>query len=291
MSARMLTHGGSVSALWQRPAGGRLVADEASAAPQYNRGMALIDKHAPGTFCWVDLATSDQNAAKHFYCSLFGWTFVDQPIGPDYVYTMFQLDGRNSAAAYSEKTMPPRWNLYVSVANADVRAQLARELGGAVPRGVFDAGTAGRMAIIVDPAGAAFCIWQANDANGLGVMGENNSYCWADLVTDDRMGAKQFYEGLFDWRIFPGTGKDESSYLHIMAGEKGIAGIQPDEMRKQGVPAHWLPYFMTADADQATVKAKELGATILVPAMNVDKTLRIAIIADPQGAVFALFQP
>jgi uncharacterized protein len=264
-------------------------------AVQYNHCMAHIDKHAPGTFCWVELGTTDQDAAKHFYGSLFGWTFVDFPMGPGSVYTMFQLDGRTAAAGYKiderEQGTPPHWNLYVCVEDADASAARAVEMGAQVPAGVFDVYTNGRMAVTIDPTGAAFCLWQPKQTQGIEVMGENNSYCWADLTTDDRIAAKQFYEGLFGWKITPGKDKDESTYLHIGLGEQFFAGIQPDMMRKPGVPPHWLPYFMTADADAATARANELGATVLVPPMLVDKSLRIAVLADPQGAVFALFHP
>jgi hypothetical protein len=253
----------------------------------YNHFMAHIDKHAPGTFCWVELGTTDQEAAKRFYASLFGWTSVDHPI--------FQLDGRDSAAAYKmgerEADDPPHWNLYIAVEDADKTAAKAWELGGTVLAEAFDVGPSGRMAVIMDPTGATFCIWQPKQTPGVGVMGENNSYVWADLDTGDRADAKKFYEGLFGWTVTPGHGKDESTYLHIMAGGKGIAGILPDEMRKPGVPPHWMPYFMVADADTATAKAKELGAAVYAPPMNVGEGLRIAILADPQGAVFALFSP
>jgi len=53
--------------------------------------MAHIDKHAPGEFCWLELATTDQNAAKAFYSSVLGWSINDFPMGPNEVYTMFQL--------------------------------------------------------------------------------------------------------------------------------------------------------------------------------------------------------
>ncbi len=263
----------------------------------YNHFMPQIDKHAPGTFCWVELATTDQDAAKQFYGSLFGWSFVDYPMGPDGVYTMFKLNDRDAAAGYKMQEaeraqgVPPHWNLYVAVEDADKAAAHAISLGGTLPAGVFDVYTNGRMAVIIDPTGAAFCIWQPKQTPGIGVMGENNSYCWADLITGDRMKAKQFYEGLFGWTMTPGAGKDDSSYLHIMAGDKGIAGIQPSAMIRPGVPPHWTPYFMVADADAATTKAKELGARVYAPPMDVGEGLRIAVLADPQGAVFSLYSP
>jgi predicted enzyme related to lactoylglutathione lyase len=259
--------------------------------------MPQIDKHAPGTFCWVELATTDQDAAKHFYGSLFGWSIVDYPMGPADFYTMFQLGGRDAAAGYTMRAeersqgVPPHWNLYVAVEDADATAARAVELGGKLPAGVFDVYTNGRMAVIIDPTGAAFCLWQPKQTQGVGVMGENNSYCWADLITGDRVGAKTFYEKLFGWKIFPGAGKDESTYLHIKAGEQGIAGIQPDAMRQPGVPPHWTPYFMVANADATTAKAQQLGAKVYAPPMNVGESLRIAVLADPQGAVFSLFAP
>ena len=257
--------------------------------------MAQIDKHAVGTFCWVELGTTDQDAAKRFYGSLFGWSFVDYPMGPGEFYTMFQLDGRTAAGAYKmgdrEAGVPPHWNLYVCVEDADAVAARALELGGKVPAGVFDVYTNGRMAAIIDPTGAAFCLWQPKQTQGIGVMGENNSYVWADLSTEDRLGAKKFYEGLFGWKITTGHGKDESTYLHIMAGEQGIAGIQPAVMRKPGVPPHWMPYFMAADADASTKKAQELGAAVYAAPMMAGEGIRFSILADPQGAVFALFSP
>jgi hypothetical protein len=257
--------------------------------------MPPIEKHAPGTFCWVELATTDQDAAKHFYGSLFGWSFVDYPMGPSDFYTMFRLDGRDAAAGYTmqeaerSQGVPSHWNLYVAVEDADAAAARAVELGGKLAVGVFDVFTNGRMGVVIDPTGAAFCLWQPKQTQGIAVMGENNSYCWADLITGDRAAAKRFYEALFGWKIFPGAGKDESTYLHIAAGESAIAGIQPDVMRKPGVPPHWTPYFMVADADACTATAQKLGAAVYAAPMNVDKSLRIAVLADPQGAVFSLF--
>jgi predicted enzyme related to lactoylglutathione lyase len=258
--------------------------------------MPTIEKHAPGTFCWVELGTSDQNAAKHFYGSLFGWSFVDYPMGPGDVYTMFKLDDRDAAAGYTlreaerSRGVPPHWMLYIAVEDADKTAARAVELGGKVPSGVFDVYTSGRMAVVIDPTGAPFCLWQPKQTQGIGVMGEDNSYCWADLASADRPAAKKFFEELFGWTILPGKDKDESTYLHISAGGQPFAGILPDSHRNPNLPAHWTPYFKVANADASTAKAQELGATVYGPPTDVGDGLRFAVLADPQGAVFSLFQ-
>src|SRR5581483_12029816 len=104
---------------------------------------------------------------KNFYGRLFGWQSHDSPMGPDDVYTIFRLDGRDAAAAYTlradqkEQGVPPNWVLYVSVDNADASAARVPGLGGTILAGPFDVGDSGRMAVAGDPTGAVFCIWQA----------------------------------------------------------------------------------------------------------------------------------
>src|SRR5579872_430311 len=115
--------------------------------------MPRIDKHAPGTFCWIELATIDQSSAKNFYSALFGWAAVDSPMGPDEYYTRFQLSGGDAAAAYNMRpeeraAIPPHWNPYIGVTSADDTAKRVAELGGKVVEGPFDVMTFGRMAVL-----------------------------------------------------------------------------------------------------------------------------------------------
>src|SRR5258708_26242582 len=141
------------------------------------RIMANIDKHPVGSFCWIELGTSDQNAAKGFYTSLFGWTFNEFPMGPQEVYTIFRLQDRDAAAAYTLRPeeraqgVPPHWNLYVEVDNADQSAAKAAELGGTVLAPAFDVMDVGRMAIVQDPTGAVIQVWQSRKASGIGIAG------------------------------------------------------------------------------------------------------------------------
>jgi len=259
------------------------------------RAMPHIDKHPPGAFCWIELSTTDQNAAKSFYSSLFGWASQDFPMGPNDFYTMFQLEGRDAAAAYTMRPeqrsqgVPPHWMIYIAVESADNAASRVAQLGGkllAPPCDVYDIG---RMAVVQDPTGAVFALWQPKSHTGTGIAGVPGTLCWADLVTTDPARAKEFYTGLFGWRIIKGE-NDPSGYLHIANGEKFIGGIPPANFRDPNVPPHWLAYLVVSNCDETAAKAKQLGAKTHLAPMTMEKVGRMAILADPQGAVLALYQ-
>ena len=243
---------------------------------------------------WIELATSSQDAANKFYADLFGYQVNQTPIGGGQLYTILRLDGRDAAACYTmmddEKKMgiPPHWNLYVAVSSADESARKAAELGGKIIAAPFDVMDAGRMAIVQDPTGAIFHLWQANRSPGIGIAGVPGTLCWADLNTKDPERAKQFYEALFGWTISAGE-KDPSGYLHIRNGDEFIGGMPPASMLDPNAPPHWLIYMFTEDAAATANRAKDSGAKILMPPMKIQDVGDMAVIADPQGAVFALF--
>src|SRR5438552_5509696 len=156
---------------WRGPLG-------TSPSPHSRRDiMTVLTQHAPGTFCWPELLTTDQNAAKKFYTSQFGWKTNDIPLGPDAVYTIFQKNGKDLAALWKlspdqtkKMGMPPNWNPYVAVTSADQSAAKAKQLGGTVLVEPMDVMDKGRMAAIKDPTGAAFSIWQAKSSIGASVL-------------------------------------------------------------------------------------------------------------------------
>jgi predicted enzyme related to lactoylglutathione lyase len=257
--------------------------------------MAQVEKHAPGSFCWLELSTTDQNAAKNFYGSLFGWAANDFPMGPSEVYTMFQLEGRDAAATYTlnqqmrAEGVPPNWMLYMSVESADVTAAKASDAGGKVLSPPLDVQSFGRMAVIQDPTGANFSVWQPKTHVGTRITGVPGTLCWADLSSADHERAAKFYASVFGWQVE--EGQDGSGYLHIKNGADFIGGIPPSKYRNPNLPPHWLLYFLVDNCDESASKAKQLGATLHMEPSTMEKVGRMAIVADPQGAVFALFQP
>jgi predicted enzyme related to lactoylglutathione lyase len=253
--------------------------------------VADVDSPPTGTFCWPELATSDQSAGVAFYCNLFGWDVHEHSMGPDGVYSMFQLRGREVAAAYTLRPkerpgVPPHWNSYVAVKSADEAVQRAQQLGGTVLAPAFDVPDAGRMAVLQDPTGTVFQVWEAKRHPGARVLGEPGALCWTELATADTSTAKKFYTSLFGWK--EKTSSDAGiAYTEFSVGDRPIAGM----MEMAGVPPHWLPYFQVADCDSAAAKATELGATYIVPPRDIPNVGRFAVIRDPQGAVFAIFKP
>ncbi len=257
--------------------------------------MPSVEQHPAGSFCWFELGTSDSSAAKEFYQSLFDWTSEDFPMGPGGVYTMFSLEGRHVGACYAlnpqqtAEGVPPNWMIYVSVEDADATAEKAGQLGANVYMPAFDVQEHGRMTVMADPTGAVFSIWQAKQNPGVGLTGVEGTVCWADLNTSNTGAAKEFYSSLFGWSIKPSE-KDSSGYLHIYNGETGIGGMPSSEQLPPHTPPHWLIYFLVSDCAGAQKKAEALGASALMPTIEIPAVGSMAILKDPQGAVFAFYQ-
>src|SRR5581483_7020441 len=250
--------------------------------------MAHIDHYSPGSFCWFEVGTTDQNAAKSFYGSLFGWGADDMPMGPSEVYTMFTLDGRNPAAAYTlrpdmlARGVPPHWALYIASDDVDASAAKVTEAGGTVLMPPFDVFDVGRMAVVRDPAGAVFQIWQEKRPQSNGISGVPGTFCWADLYTPDSAKASAFYKAVFGWELTVGE-NDKSGYLHIKNGADFIGGVPPAHVIPPGVPPHWMLYFFVTDVDASTKKAADMGAKVLMGPMSIEHVGRMSVINDPQG--------
>jgi predicted enzyme related to lactoylglutathione lyase len=247
--------------------------------------MTTVTKHDPGEFCWIELATSDQKAARRFYGELFGWTAEEMPM-PDGVYVMLSKDDRKVGAMYETSKMPPHWLPYIAVASADETTARAKELGANVMQGAFDVMDAGRMSVVADPEGAVFATWQANKHIGIQVARESGVLCWCELSTRNADAARQFYGSVFGYKT-----KVSPEYTELHVGEMPVGGILPMHEHMKDVPPHWLSYICVDDCDASAAKAQSLGAGTLVAPMDIEKVGRFSVLRDPQGAVFAVFQP
>lgn len=260
--------------------------------------MAQATLPAIGTFCWPELATRDLKAAQSFYGDLFGWQAdAVASSGGNYVI----LSNRDHQAAglclqgeeQRLQGIPPSWLSYVSVADADATAAKARELGAQVLHGPFDVMEEGRMAVLRDPTGAVLALWQARNHKGVSAQLEPGALCWTELATRDAKASQAFYTRLFGWTSQAPTDPAMPYFEWVLDGTRFGGMMEISEHWGPGwkdIPSHWMVYFMVKDVDERTARAQALGATVHVPPRDIPKVGRFSVIADPQGAVFALFQ-
>ena len=253
--------------------------------------MGQRTSYTPGTFSWADLSTSDQAAAKAFYGGLFGWEAEDLPVDENTVYSQQRMGGKAVAAiapqqpGQAEAGVPPMWNSYITVDSADDAAAKATELGAHVHAPPFDVMDVGRMAVIQDPQGAFFMVWEPKLHIGAELVNGHGLLSWNELSTPDMAGSTEFYGDLFGWEMTAMEGMP-MEYSTIANAGHGNGGMHP--LNPPGTPPNWLVYFGTDNIENGMASATELGATTLVEPTDIGAG-QIGVLQDPQGSVFALY--
>ena len=247
--------------------------------------MGEVSEYPNGHFCWIDLGTTDVEAAKAFYGGLLGWEFHDVPAGGDDTYTMCLLDGKNVAGIHAHSDEEgSTWTSYVSVEDVEAATAQTRVLGGSVVVEPMDVPGSARLSVIKDPTRALVALWQSQGYGGAKLVNEIGAWAWNELTTPDMDAAKDFYGGLFGWEATDlGAGIPRASFS---LGNYLIGGLhvpQPGE----GDAARWTISFLVADADESAARAQELGGQVLMPVMEIPVG-KFAIVADPTGASFTI---
>lgn len=245
----------------------------------------------PGSPIWLDLGSPDTDASAAFYGAVFGWQHVSA--GPDAGgYGFFQRDGKTVAALgrLTEEGAEPAWTTYFHSADVEATAAAVTRGGGSVRVGPQDLGGP-RIAQFTDPQGADFAVLQSQQ--GLERASADNTLVWVELHVADPEAAIGFYRALFGWRSeemkAPGM---TYRVLSIADGDQragAFGGVAP--LSGDAEEARWVPYFAVADADALTAAVREHGGAVLMPAADVPDVGRIAWLADPAGAVFAVLKP
>lgn len=250
--------------------------------------MGRRTEHPPGAFSWVELSTTDADAAKAFYTGLFGWEADDSPIPGGGVYTMLRLDGAAVAALYRQmqEGEPPNWLSYVTVESADDATARAKELGATLISEPFDVMDVGRMAVVQDPQGAVFALWEPRSHIGAELVNDPGAFSMTQLVAADRETAMTFYEALFGWRFEQVS--EVPPFFSVYNGDRLNAGLM-DHPGGAGAQPYWLVYFTVADLDRAVARIGELGGRIEMGPADIPAG-RIAVAQDPQGAWLGLFE-
>ncbi len=257
--------------------------------------MGKRESYEPGTFCSVDLATTDADAAKRFYGGLFGWEGEDVHPAEGMTYTILRLNGDAVGGMFQreglEEAGGPHWISYVSTGSADEVARRAAELGGETVEEPFDILDVGRMTAVKDPTGSGVAVWQPGTYAGAERVNEPGFLTWNELATDDTGAALAFYQGLFSWSgeaMETGGGPEYTVIKLDGRSNGGLRRLSPEEERA-GVQPYWMPYFAVESLQTTVDRCHEHGGRKLYGPAELPAG-RIAVLQDPQGATFAIWE-
>lgn len=115
-------------------------------------------------------------------------------------------------------------------------------------------------------------------------------FVWHELMTTDPQAAGAFYSKVLPWKTQPSGMPD---YTLWVSGKTQTGGLmaQPESARQSGAPPSWLVYIGTPDVDATAAAAERLGGKVLKAPADIPGVGRFAVLADPQGAAFAVFKP
>ncbi|GAB2852287.1 VOC family protein [Streptomyces deserti] len=245
------------------------------------------DMPVTGGPCWAELQTSDLEAAKRFYTRLFGWR-PEPGAGPEASgYTIARLGDAAVAGLtpLDQEERPVAWNVSFAVTDADAAAQKVTAAGGTVLTAPVDVFDMGRFVVAVDPTGAVFQLWQARAFPGAGLFSAPGSLGWVELLTRAPEEAVAFYTSVFGWSA---TASERYTRWGVDGADFGGMVTMGDKF-PHDVPAHWLPYFAVADVDATTAVVQRHGTVLMVPT-SVPGGPRLAVLRDPQGAMFGVYR-
>jgi uncharacterized protein len=250
-----------------------------------------VRTHAPlGAPVWIDLTTSDIEAAQRFYGGVFGWTFAGA--GPDYGgYVNASLNGRPVAglmAADPRWNAPDGWTTYLHTADVDATVTSVVAAGGQSCVGAMDVPEKGRMAMVTDVAGAMVGLWQPAGHQGFEIVGEAGSPVWHQLTTRDYRKALDFYTEVFGWQCNVESDTDEFRYTNaIFDGEPLLGVMDGSTMLPDGEPSNWFVFLGADDVDKTLEVITDLGGNVVRGAEDTPYG-RLASATDTTGAGFNL---
>jgi uncharacterized protein len=240
-----------------------------------------------GKFVWHDNNATDTTRAIDFYTSLLGWETELWKSG-ETEYPMIKAGGQSHGGfGPTQGGAPSHWLGHVLVEDVDETVNRVSAAGGNVLAEPFDIPDVGRIAVFADPQGAVVSAYAPSGDP----PASEGTFVWDELVTSDLDAAKRFYGEVFGWTARDtDMGPEGSTYVIFQrGGDVDTAGALtlPDP----APPSHWMPYVAAADVDATAARVPELGGTVIREPFDVPEVGRLAILADPNGAVFGLFKP
>jgi predicted enzyme related to lactoylglutathione lyase len=243
--------------------------------------------HPSHTFCFAELNTHDVQQAQKFYAALFNWK--TEPLAEDGDYLVFQCDGKDVAGLRHGKGAT-RWIPYLSVDAVDDLTGRARELRASVIAPPFDMEGVARKAVIHDPAGGVVGLWEPHGHPGAAMLDASGSMWWAELLTRDVQGAKNFYSALLGWKPVD-TLRYGIRYSVFKMGDASVGGLLPIGADWGPVSPYWQILFAVEECDATVDRARAAGGSLVYGPNDIPNAGRAAILSDPAGAIFVVMQP
>ena len=251
-------------------------------------------EHHVGKVIFVELVTPDLATAKRFYGGLFGWTFRDiQAGGTKYVEA--SLDGR-PVAGLLHKDIPagkhrqPAWLSFIAVRDVDVAKKIALQHGAKVLFEPHSFPNRGREAVFADPQGAVFAVLASSSGDPPDVLAVPGEWIWSSLITSNPDTAAAFYQTLFDYEVFDLPADEGTQHLMLASDNHVRASANTRPANKPNIHPHWLNFVRVEDAIKVTAKIVALGGRVLVEPRVDRHGGKVAVVADPLGAVFGLLE-
>lgn len=244
-----------------------------------------------GKFVWFEHLSHDLPKATAFYDALFGWR--TEPVGiPASVPYPTIYNAGHAIGGFREAPADTavRWVTYLSVPDVDVSFRDAIAAGATPVMPPTEYGTVGSGAVLADPTGAEFVIWQSTrgdppDAAEIAI----GDWYWNELATTDESRALAFYESAFGFSSEAMDMGPMGTYYVLKKDGKPRAGLMRAPQPADG--SGWLPYVRVADCDDSATKAQSLGARIAMPPSDIPQVGRFSVLIDPLGAAIAVIRP
>lgn len=252
--------------------------------------MSERSEYPAGVPCWVTNVVRDLPAARAFYENLFGWT-TEGDSADDASYAVARLRGRDVAGLAADAESRG-WSTEIAVDDLAAAVARATDAGGTVLQEPMDFDPIGKLAVLADPAGAAFGLWEPGDRRGAELVNEPGAWSMSALRSPDPEASIAYYGAVFGW-------KPEPFGPATMFRLPGYFGGEPQQPVSRDVVAVLIPSgsapvwavdFWISDVHAAVAKVEELGGSVVVPAHDRQPPFRQAVLADPEGGTFSISQ-
>lgn len=249
------------------------------------------NEHHRGKMVLAELVTPDLAAAERFYGGLFGWGFQADPAHP--TYAQASLDGQ-VVAAIVQRPLPagrqPAWLTFLATSDVTETDQAATQLGAKILRQPRQLAALGEGSVLADPQGGVFGILSSPSGDSPDLLAEPGMWIWSSLITSDPIADATFYKSLLGYDVFQLPNPEDAQHLILASDSYARASVNP-------IPPGWLPgrprwlsYVRVDDVAGMAAKATTLGGHVVVEPRVDRHGGRIAVVADPAGALFGLME-